>query len=190
MDQLWPETMSKSFYGWAWMGNKNPDSGWVIDDDKIWSGYSSLEVWMPKVCVLFYVWVLFVCLQVCVFVICSWMEQQECLIFNDGTGSLLHDGWFLWGMWITSLEDNWCCGLWREEEWCWRKAIRGMMQMALGTGTERAKFFFSNWWNCIVLVFMCWEWLVEQLGKNAPLFDLCTILRIQSSVVLWTSRGL
>jgi hypothetical protein len=53
------------------MGNKNPDSGWVIDDDKIWSGYSSLEVWMPKVCVLFYVWVLFVCLQVCVFVICS-----------------------------------------------------------------------------------------------------------------------
>jgi hypothetical protein len=40
------------------------------DDDKIWSGYSSsrsVDAKSLMSCVLFYVWVLFVCLQVSVF---------------------------------------------------------------------------------------------------------------------------
>jgi hypothetical protein len=56
------------------------------------------KVWTLKVCVFFYVWVLFVCLQVSVFVFCSLMEQRKCVVFNDGVGSLLHDGWSSWGM--------------------------------------------------------------------------------------------
>jgi hypothetical protein len=56
------------------------------------------KIWMLKVCVFFYVWVLFVCLQGSVFVVCSSMEQWECVVFNDGMGSLMHDAWFLWGM--------------------------------------------------------------------------------------------
>jgi hypothetical protein len=43
-----------------------------------------------------------------------------------------------------SLEGGWRYGLWREEEWYQRKAIKRMMQMALGTRIERVKFFFSN----------------------------------------------
>jgi hypothetical protein len=49
-------------------------------------------------CVLFYVWVLFVCLQVSVFVVCSSMEWRECVCFSDEAGSFLHGGWYLWGM--------------------------------------------------------------------------------------------
>jgi hypothetical protein len=72
----------------------------VTNDDKVQNGYSSSRNRHQKfdVSCFFYVWVLFVCLQGSVFVFCSLMEQRECVVFNDGVGSLLHDGWFLWGM--------------------------------------------------------------------------------------------
>jgi hypothetical protein len=47
--------------------------------------------------VLFYFWVLFVCLQVSVFVGCFSMEWHKCIGFGDGVGPLLHRGWSLWG---------------------------------------------------------------------------------------------
>jgi hypothetical protein len=62
------------------MGNKNPNSGWVADDEKIQNSYSSsrsADIESLMSCVLFYVWVLFVCLQVSVFVVCSSMEWRE-----------------------------------------------------------------------------------------------------------------
>jgi len=83
------------------MGNKNPNSGWVADDDKIQNSYSSsrsVDIESLMSCVLFYVWVLFVCLQVSVFVVCSSMEWRECVGFSDEVGSFLHGGWYLWGM--------------------------------------------------------------------------------------------
>jgi hypothetical protein len=43
----------------------------------------------------FYVWVLFICLQVSVFDGYSSMQRQECAGFGDGTSSLLHiDGFY------------------------------------------------------------------------------------------------
>jgi hypothetical protein len=69
------------------------EHGWVADGEKIWSDYSSsrnvdLESLMS--CVLFYIWVLFVCLQVSVSDVCSSMEWHKCVGFGDGTVSLLH----------------------------------------------------------------------------------------------------
>jgi hypothetical protein len=41
--------------------------------------------------------VLFVCLQVSVFVVCFSMERHKCIGFGDGVGPLLRRGWSLWG---------------------------------------------------------------------------------------------
>jgi hypothetical protein len=90
----------KSFCGWAWMGIWNPNSGWVVDDDKLRSGYSSsrsVDMESLVSCVLFYIWVLFVCLHVSVFVVCFSMERWKCIGFGDGVVSLLHREWSLWG---------------------------------------------------------------------------------------------
>ncbi len=112
----------KKFCGWAWMGNQNPNSGWVANDDRIQNGYSwsrsvALKVW----CLAFFFMFgccLFVCLQVSVFDGCSSMEWQECVGFSDGVSSLLHYWWSLWVMWIMSLGDGWYYGSWRAKTWC------------------------------------------------------------------------
>jgi hypothetical protein len=72
----------------------------VVDDNKLWSGCSSSRSVDAKSlvsCVLFYIWVLFVCLHVSVFIVCFSMERQKCIGFGDGAISLIHRGWFLWG---------------------------------------------------------------------------------------------
>ncbi len=71
-----------------------------MDDDKIQCDYSSsknVNLESLVACVLFYFWVLFVCLQVSVFVVSSSMEQHKCIGFGDEVGPLLHRGWSLWG---------------------------------------------------------------------------------------------
>jgi hypothetical protein len=70
------------------MGNENPNFRWVTYDDKLWSSYSSSRSMEVKS----------LCFFLCLGVVCSLMEQRECVVFNDGVGSLLHDGWSLWGM--------------------------------------------------------------------------------------------
>ncbi len=72
----------------------------MVDDDKLQSGYSSsrsVDTESLVSCVLFYIWVLFVCLHVSVFVVCFSMEWRKCAGFDDGAVSSQHRGWSLWG---------------------------------------------------------------------------------------------
>lgn len=74
----------------------------MVDDDKLWSGYSSSRSVDAKSlvsCVLFYIWVLFVCFHVSVFVfqwsdgnaLVSVMEQFPYYIGDDGLyGDVYH----------------------------------------------------------------------------------------------------
>jgi len=79
----------------------------MVDDDKLWSSYASWGIDDTKSsisCFLFYIWVLFVVLQVCVFNVCSSMEWLGWVDFGDGVDSSLL---CLWGMWIMTLSDGW-----------------------------------------------------------------------------------
>ncbi len=102
----------------------------MVDDYKIRSGYSSLKnvnIESLVCCVLFYFWVLFVCLQVSVFAGVAEMH------------------WFRWAIAITGRE--------------------------LSSSIQIDEY-------CIVLVWLCFEWFAKQLGKNAPLSNFCTFLKI------------
>jgi hypothetical protein len=119
---LWPKTVSKSFCGWAWMGIWNPNSRWVVDDDKLWSGYSSsrsVDTQSLVSCVLFYIWVLFVCCYDFLWsggnALVLVMEQFPCCIGDGLYGHVYH----IFGCWLVL----WFWG--RLEGRGWRKVING-----------------------------------------------------------------
>jgi hypothetical protein len=71
--------------------------------------------------------------------------------------------------------------LWRAEGWGWgqkeyiNKRRKGRA-IAI-TGRELSSSIQIDEY-CIVLAWLCFEWFAKQLGKNAPLSNFCTFLKI------------
>jgi hypothetical protein len=110
---LWPKTVCdlKKFLWMSMDGNLKPyfwmGGRWWQIMEWFYSSSRSVDNESLVSCVLFCIWVLFVCLHVSVFVVCSLMQRWKCIGFGDGASSLLHSRWSLWGMCITSLGVGW-----------------------------------------------------------------------------------
>ncbi len=118
------------------------------------------EVWTSRVwCLVFFSMFgccLFAYMLLCLLFVLQWSDE------SDGAGSFPHGGWSLCGMWVTCLGVGWFCGFVRVGKWCWREAIRRRRKWgAIVITRKRAKFFCSNWWNCIVLIWLCFEWFAK-----------------------------
>jgi hypothetical protein len=118
-----------------------------------WSRSAASKVW----CLVFFlnVWVFFVCRLVCLMVVLQWKWVPCCIdgLYGECESCLL--------VMVATVVF--------EEAWCQGKAIRGKLQRGRRHEERERYVLLPNWWNCIILILMCFTVVLLNSWGKMPL---------------------